>query len=220
MAGVVAQEVNAWFTSWVPYRRTPAIQARLDEQRQSILTAAADLVAEQGYAGCSIVAVAARAGVAAGTVYRHFDHKADLVAQVFLAVVSRELAAVRAAVCAGSTVDERACAVIETFAGRALKSPRLAYALLAEPVDPAVEALRLDFRIAFRDLVAGIVAEGVAKGTLPPQNPQVVAAALVGAIGEALVGPLATGTEDPDTVTVLVAFARRGLGLLHQPQEI
>jgi AcrR family transcriptional regulator len=196
----------------VPYRRTPAIQARLDDQRSAILEAAADLLAEQGYAACAVAAVAARAGVAAGTVYRHFDSKAALVAEVFRAVVDREVAAVATAVASASGVDARTSAFIETFAGRALKAPRLAYALLAEPVDPAVDELRLQYRLSFRDIVAGVIADGVTSGAVPPQNPQLVAAALVGAVGEALVGPLATGTEDPDTVPTLIDFARRALG--------
>ncbi|MDT4935251.1 MAG: hypothetical protein QOK11_3143, partial [Pseudonocardiales bacterium] len=118
----------------MPYRRTPAIQARLDEQRLAILDAAVALLAEQGYAGCAVATVAARAGVAAGTVYRHFDGKTALSAEVFRTVVSREVAAVAAAVAAESGVTEQIAAFIETFAGRAMKSPRLAYALLAEPV--------------------------------------------------------------------------------------
>ena len=52
----------------------------------------------------------------------------------------------------------------------------------------------------------------MARGDLPPQNASVVAAALVGAIGEALVGPLAIGAEDPDTVPTLIEFATRALG--------
>jgi hypothetical protein len=40
----------------------------------------------------------------------------------------------------------------------------------------------------------------------------VVAAALVGAIGEALIGPLAAGTPDPDTVLTLVRLTTRALG--------
>ena len=194
------------------YRRTPAVQARLDEQRGAVVTAAIAQLSEHGYGGCSVAAVAARAGIAAGTVYKHFDSKADLVAEVFRVVVTREVDAVRAAVAVTGSPQERAAAVIETFAGRALKAPRLAYALLAEPVDPAVDALRLEFRTAFRDVVAGVVAEGVASGAIPPQNPQVVAAALVGAIGEALVGPLATDNHDPDTVPTLIEFTRRALG--------
>jgi AcrR family transcriptional regulator len=204
--------MNGCFTSCVPYRRTPEIQARLDAQRGAIVTAAGALLAEQGYAACSVAAVAARAGVASGTVYRHFDGKAELVGELFRSVVSREVDAVRAAVAGASGVTAQTGAIIETFAGRALKSPRLAYALLVEPVDPVVDALRLEFRTAFRDVIAAVVADGVARADLPPQNAGIVAAALVGAIGEALVGPLASGTEDPDTVPTLIEFAARALG--------
>lgn len=196
----------------MPYRRTPRVQARLDAQRAAILTAAGALLAEHGYPACSIAAVAARAGVAAGTVYRHFDGKADLVAELFQEVAGREVDAVRVAVAGTTGVTAQATAVIDTFSGRALKSPRLAYALLAEPVAPGVDALRRQFRTAFRDVIAAVVARGVASGELPPQNADVVAAALVGAIGEALVAPLAAGTDDPDTVPTLIRFATRALG--------
>ncbi|MEP7019364.1 MAG: TetR/AcrR family transcriptional regulator [Pseudonocardiales bacterium] len=197
----------------MPYRRTPEIQARLDTQREAIVTAAGSLLAEHGYAGCSMTSVAAQAGIAAGTVYRHFDGKAELVGEVFRAVAGREVDAVRAALAAADGVVARTAAVIETFASRALKAPRLAYALLAEPVDPVVDALRLEFRTAFRDVILEVVAEGVMSGEVPPQNADVVAAALVGAIGEALVGPLARGSEDPDTVPTLITFAIQALGV-------
>src|SRR3954470_20456 len=133
------------------YRRTEHVQARLDAQRMRIIDAATELLADRGYAGCSIAAVSARAGVSTGTVYNHFAGKSELVAEVFRTVVTREVDAVRTAVDLGASSAERTIALVETFAGRALKSPRLAYALLAEPVDPAVDALRLEFRVAFRD---------------------------------------------------------------------
>jgi AcrR family transcriptional regulator len=196
----------------VPYRRTPEIQARLDTQRVAIVDAAGALLAAHGYPGCSVAAVAAQAGVAAGTVYRHFDGKAELVGEVFRAVAGREVEAVRAAVAGTTGVVAQTAAVIETFAGRALKAPRLAYALLAEPGDPVVDELRLEFRTAFRDVIVEVVADGVRRGDLPPQDVSVVAAALVGAIGEALVGPLAAGTSNPDTVPTLITFATRAIG--------
>jgi AcrR family transcriptional regulator len=194
------------------YRRTAGVQARLDAQRERIIAAAVDLVRTRGYAGCTIAAVAARAGIASGTVYNHFAGKAELLAQVFRAVVSREVHAVEAAVASRGTAVECTVAVIETFSSRALKSPRLAYALLAEPVDPVVDGLRLEFRIAFRDIIATSVAEGIRTGELPPQDARVVASALVGAIGEALVGPLA-GQDDPAVLPTLVTFALRSLGV-------
>jgi AcrR family transcriptional regulator len=197
------------------YRRTAAVQARLDASRSAILKAAIALLTEHGYAGCSVAAVAARAGVATGSVYRHFPNKATLVTEVFRVAANREISAVAAAMRRPTTPVERLTALIETFAGRAFKSPRLAYALLAEPVDPAVDAERLVFRRAYRDLVATAVANGVATGTLPPQNPAVTAAALVGAIAEALVGPLAAGAADVDTIPSLISFAHRAVGGSH-----
>ncbi|MGH3417911.1 MAG: TetR/AcrR family transcriptional regulator [Actinocrinis sp.] len=195
------------------YRRTPQIQARLDGQRAAITQAATELVGESGYSGCSIVRVAARAGVASGTVYNHFAGKDDLLAEVFRAVVSREVEAVRAAAAPPGSAADRLTAVIETFAGRAMKSPRLAYALLAEPVAPQVDVLRLTFRQAFTDVVAAAVADGIASAELPPQNPGVAASALIGAIGEVLVDPLDRGVAEPDTVPTLITFALCGIGV-------
>jgi AcrR family transcriptional regulator len=193
------------------YRRTAQVEARMDAQRQAILGAAADLLAEGGYAACSVAAVARRANVASGTVYNHFASKADLAAQLFRTMAARELAAAASAAASGSAV-ERITAVIETFALRALKQPRRAYALLAEPAEPTVDALRLEFRRAFRDVIAEAIEHGVASGELPPQDPPVVAAALVGAIGEALVGPLAGADDGSAALPTLVLFACRAIG--------
>jgi AcrR family transcriptional regulator len=195
----------------VAYRRTPQIQARIDAQRAAIVAAAAALLAEEGYAGCSMAAVATRAGVAAGTVYNHFAGKSDLIAEVFRTIVSHEVEVVRAAAATG-TAAERATAVLETFARRALKSPKRAYALLVEPVDPVIDELRLEFRRTFREVITEAISRGVASGELPPQNASVVAAALVGALAEALVLPLSSGAEDPDTLPTLIEFTLRAIG--------
>jgi hypothetical protein len=85
---------------------------------------------------------------------------------------------------------ERIAAAAEAFARRALGAPRLSYALIAEPVDPLVEAERLSFRRGYRDAFATALEEGVANGDLRELDSQVVAAAIVGALAESLVGPL------------------------------
>jgi AcrR family transcriptional regulator len=184
----------------------------MDSQRAAILDAAVDLLSEQGYAGCSMAAVAARAGIATGSVYKHFPGKAELVVELFRFVVSHEVDAVAKAAAEPGDLVQRVVAVVETFASRALKSPRLAYALLAEPVDLPVEAERLVFRRAFRDIGAARIADAVAAGALPPQNAEITAAALIGALGEILVGPLAAGAADPDTMPALITFTLRALG--------
>ncbi|GAB2721397.1 TetR/AcrR family transcriptional regulator [Nocardia thraciensis] len=199
------------------YRRTPAVQARLDAQAGAIVHAATRVLSERGFAGMSIAAVAAEAGVATGTVYKNFSGKTELVTAVFRDVVTREVSAVAAAGAAGSAV-ERVTAAVETFAGRALKNPKLAYVLLAEPVDAAVDTERLRFRRAFAETFAAAIAEGVANGQLPPQNPRTAATALVGAIGEVLVGPLAEALQSESVVPELIEFSLRALGL-REPED-
>jgi AcrR family transcriptional regulator len=172
--------------------------------RARIVTAARELVARGGYGEAQVAAVARRAGVATGTVYRHFPSKAELFAEVFRNASQHEVdAVVEAASRNGvATATARIAAAVETFARRALRGRRLAWALIAEPVDPAVEAERLVFRRAYRDAFAEVVAEGIAAGELPSQDPATTAAALVGAIGEALVGPVSptAGRHDPEAV--------------------
>lgn len=208
--------MNSCFTSWVAYRRTPAVQARLDAQAGLIVQAATKVLSRGGYAALSMAAVATEAGVATGTVYKSFDGKSALVRAVFRKVVAREVAAVAAAGARGTAV-ERVTAAVETFAGRALKNPNLAYVLLAEPVDAAVDNERLRFRRAFAETFESAVAEGIARGELPPQDPRISAAALVGAIGEVLVGPLADAPHGESVVPEITAFAIRALGVRGDP---
>ncbi len=188
----------------MPYRPTERTEARRAATRERIVAAARELIAHGGYGEAQIAAVAAVAGVATGTVYRHFPSKADLFAEVFRNASQHEVDAVveAAALNGGSTAAERIAWAVETFARRALRGRRLAWALIAEPVDPAVEAERLIFRRAYRDAFASVIAEGVAGGELPEQDPVLSAAALVGAIGEALVGPVSptAGKHDPEAV--------------------
>lgn len=187
------------------------MQARLDAQRALIVQGATGVLSRDGFAGLSMAAVAAEAGIATGTVYKQFENKAALVAAVFQTVVAREVDAVRAAVAEGDVVG-RVTAAVETFAGRAMKNPKLAYVLLAEPVDAAVDAQRLEFRRAFAASFETAIAHGVAEGRLPAQDSGLTAAALVGAIGEVLVGPLAAAPHAETVIPELVAFAVRALG--------
>jgi AcrR family transcriptional regulator len=200
----------------MPYRPTERTEAKRAATRGRVVAAARELIAHGGYREAQVAAVAARAGVATGTVYRHFPSKAELFAEVFRQVSRREVDAARAAAAAvpGAGATERLQAAIEAFAHRALRARRQAWALLAEPVDPAVEAERLAFRRAHAQHFAGILRDGIAAGTLPVQNAELSAAALVGALGEALVGPLSPVAPRSDAealVADLVAFCLRSV---------
>jgi AcrR family transcriptional regulator len=175
----------------MPYRATQRTEAKRVKARARIIGAALAQLADGGYASASVQSVALRAGVATGSVYRHFPSKADLFAEVFRQAAEAELGLF--AEVAGDQsrpAAARIAGAVEVFARRALAGPRQAWALIAEPVDPAVEAERLTFRRGYRDALASALEDGVRSGELPALDVETAAAALVGAIAESLVGPL------------------------------
>lgn len=173
------------------YRPTPRTEARRAAARERILEAAIAQLEDGGYASATVQVVAARAGVATGSVYRHFPSKSDLFAEVFRRATQREVDVLAdLAADDGRPAAERIAAAAEAFARRALAAPRRAYALIAEPVDAAVDAERLAYRRGYRDIFKRLLDQGVAAGELAPHDTELAAAALVGAIAEVLVGPL------------------------------
>jgi AcrR family transcriptional regulator len=197
----------------MPYRPTERTRARLAAVRERIVDAALDQLAEGGYASASVVAVARRAGVATGSVYRHFPSKGDLFAEVFRRASQREVDVLRSMTDRGEPVTQRLAAWVDAFVRRALAEPVRAYALIAEPVDPAVEAERITFRRAYADLFARALRDGVQAGQLPALDADLTAAAIVGALAEALVGPLQRRDAGADALVAgLQAFVLRSVG--------
>lgn len=180
------------------YRHTEHTQAKKADTRARILKEARQLVTEGGFAAAAIAPVAKRSGIATGTIYRHFPSKAELVAEVFRQATQHELEAVTAATLGHEDPATRLRRGIKTFASRALQSPRLAYALIAEPVDPLVEKERLSYRFAYAQAFEDLILDGMSCGAFAAQSPTVTSAALVGMLAESLVGPLAPKAQSFD----------------------
>src|SRR3954452_16051767 len=144
----VANRREPWFTPFMPYRRTDNVVRKLAARHQAILDAAKALAAEGGMAAVQIAPVAERANIAAGTVYRYFPAKTDLVAALVAAVSEHEIAAIHKAVNAAPGPMSALAAAITTFAARALTDRRLAFALIAEPIEPELDAVRASYRRA------------------------------------------------------------------------
>jgi AcrR family transcriptional regulator len=202
----------------MPYRRTENVVRRLAEREEAILAAATAIAAEGGMAAVQIAAVAARAGIAAGTVYRYFPSKTDLVADLVAAVAGRELSAMIAAGNAAPGPLSALAACIATFAARALNERRLTWAVLGEPVDAQVDAMRLDFRQSLAAELEARIKTAVAGRHLPEQDSGVAAPAIVGALMEGLLGPLAPVPADAAATRAAVQgatlLALRALGVI------
>ena len=199
----------------MPYRRTDSVTRRLAARQAAIVAAAREAAREGGMAAVQIAPVARRAGVAAGTVYRYFPGKTDLVAALLSEISTREIAALRRAAAGAPGPLSALSAMIMTFATGALRDRRLTFAAIAEPVDALLDAERLKFRKSLAEEFAARIAAASAGGHLPDQDSALSASALLGLLIEGLVGPLApeAASRDHEVVQSLTLIALRALGV-------
>lgn len=186
------------------YRRSPLMEERLANNRDRILLATRKLVAEGGFREAQIAAVATVAGVSTGMIYRYFPSKADLFVEVLGAAVEEEIKLLTEIANGPKPAAERLRDAVACFVRRALTGPNLAYAFIAEPVDPEVDTARIRYRKKFGDVFKAILIDGIHKGELPPQDPDASAACIVGAFTEALVGPIGPTTRNTHDKELLV----------------
>lgn len=173
------------------YRETEKVRSRKAATREQVLQCALALVAQSGFNAIQMTHLAEKARVATGTLYRYFPSKESLFAEVFKRATEIEVARVETALQNTSgEAPERIEEALRVFARRALKAPRLAWALIAEPVQAEVDQQRLEYRLRYATLFANAIEEGIEEGSLSLQRSMLSSTAMVGAIAEALIGPL------------------------------
>lgn len=85
-------------------RRTQAERREASEQR--LLVAAAELIAEEGFAAASLQRIGERAGYSRGLASQHFGSKDGLVSALIAAVLARSTALLDSRPAAASPLDE------------------------------------------------------------------------------------------------------------------
>jgi AcrR family transcriptional regulator len=191
-------------------RPSPRVAARQADARRRILEAARVVVAEQGFAAAQVAVVASVADVATGSIYRHFPSKASLFSEMLRVVCARELEVVRAVASEpGQTALDRIGDAVAIFTDRALRGEGLAYAVIAEPMDPDVDQVRLEARAELAAVFASLIEEGIESGEFVGQAARVRGAAIVGAFLEGVVAPLAErAVRPPDREAISAEIAR------------
>lgn len=152
-------------------RGRPRADHRTPEQTRSrLIEAAADVFAEAGYTGASIQAIASRAGVTSGTIYRHFDSKADLL----LAVVDQAIQSVPIVEELESGSEVSAASLARLVSSYSEPGPRRirrlaieVHAAASRDADAAELLLRFNRRI--HATACARLEAGVASGMLPEE---------------------------------------------------
>lgn len=104
------------------YRTTPQRLDRDQQLRQHILGCALQRVVQGGFAALTMQALAEDAGIATGSLYRHFANKGELSAEVFALASQREIDALGAVLQGPGSPAERLRDGLRLFAARAWHS--------------------------------------------------------------------------------------------------
>jgi AcrR family transcriptional regulator len=161
---------------------TPAGRKRSEDSRQAILTAAAELMGEVGYAGLSIEGIAARSGTGKQTIYRWWPSKADVLLE---ALASKADVHIPIPDEGSYEADLRAFLAASFALGSRPQVIELLRALMAEAqINPAFGArFRAQFLQRRRDALGVLVDRASTRGDLPPvPRPGTVADLVFGVI--------------------------------------
>jgi AcrR family transcriptional regulator len=139
--------------------------------RQRLLRAALDLYTTIGFRATTTPAIAARAGVAEGTIYRHFSGKEHLLNEVYRDA-QRWGAGLVKELNGQHSVPERLGGIARRLLEAAARDPALTRMLLRsrdeQHLDERSREASREFRVAIKEVVAGGETEGqVRKG--PPE---------------------------------------------------
>lgn len=163
-----------------------------------------------------MTAVAARAGVATGSLYRHFPSRGELLAAVVGDALAGEQALLDRAVAGAEAPAGALAAWVRTAVDRARQAPRLTHALFEEPSEPEVGAVRDAAWRAREASLATVLADGARRGAWPEGPTALQAAALAGAVRTATGGPTAAarlpGEGERTEADRLASFALAAVG--------
>lgn len=172
------------------YRKTESILAAIEARKGKVLAAAIDVIAKGGMEAMTTNAVAARAKVAVGLIFKYFPDMAELRAAAVAKLLARDLMAMRQAAMEARAPMPALAAGLEAYFKQLARS-HLVRAMAAEP--------------AYR---MGIVAEieRLIAATSLDVTPKMRTVGAVGALGALLALEGQRGSYP-------VQFALRGIGV-------
>ena len=152
-----------------------------DVTRRRLRTAALELFVEQGVVETTTRDLAKRAGIAEGTIYRHFESKDELVRDLFRDHYVRfgaELNRIQAETAGG--IDAQLRAMVDFMCRLYDEDPTLyRFLLLVQHAAlPNIRTAPTSPAVIFRNLVS----RAIEQGEIPEQNPNLAASMLLGAI--------------------------------------
>ena len=172
------------------YKRSSLMQERMEQNRQAILQSARELIAQGGIKDAQIQAIAERAGVSSGLVYRYFDNKSQVLIEVLSEAIQHEVKILNHIAESELSSKQKLNKAVTTFVKRAMNSPQLAYSLMFEPVDAELEHERFRSKQLIKQSMKEILAAGKINGEFGFEDLNTAALCVVGAMTFVVIEPL------------------------------
>lgn len=166
------------------------MQERMEQNRQAILQSARELIAQGGIKDAQIQAIAERAGVSSGLVYRYFDNKSQVLIEVLSEAIQHEVKILNHIAESELSSKQKLDKAVTTFVKRAMNSPQLAYSLMFEPVDAELEHERFRSKQLIKQSMKEILAAGKINGEFGFEDLNTAALCVVGAMTFVVIEPL------------------------------
>ena len=171
------------------YKRSSLMQERMEQNRMAILDSARELIAH-GALKSVYQAIAERAGVSTGLVYRYFENKSQILIEVLSDAIRREVEILDHIAKSDLSAKQKLQKSVTTFVKRAMNSPQLAYSLMFEPVDPEMEHERFRSKQLIKQSIKEILAEGKVNGEFDFEDLNTAALGVVGSMTFVVIEPL------------------------------
>ena len=166
------------------------MQKRMEQNREAILQSARELIAQGGIKDAQIQAIAERAGVSSGLVYRYFDNKSQVLIEVLSEAIQHEVKILNHIAESDLSSKQKLDKAVTTFVKRAMNSPQLAYSLMFEPVDAELEHERFRSKQLIKQSIKEILAAGKINGEFGFEDLNTAALCVVGAMTFVVIEPL------------------------------
>lgn len=183
------------------------------------MRAALELFTTRGYHGSTTLQIAARAGVAEGSIYRHFESKAQLLNEVYRAALAAFAAVVRQ-MPASLACAARLEGIAQGWRDIALRHPALVRLVFVSRLRNLLDAASREAAKALREEIEKVIASGKAAGLVRPGSVEVLADIWWQVIG-LMLERVASGEWRPEQSAARLAIesAWAAIGLPAPPSE-
>lgn len=163
-----------------------AAMSTADLTRQRLIRAALELFTAAGYHATTTPQIAKKAGVAEGTMYRHFDGKQELLNELYRASARWAMRLIEETDARGGPAQERLTRLGHALVVGAARDPAVVQIFLLDRHGALLDAESRDAATAFRVALERLAAQGKAEGAIRPGSAGVWAGAWLAVVVQAL----------------------------------